>query len=365
MIAILLALIAPAYANGHVVSVKPVSGGAGATQAVVGRAGAEQAAMAKLAVATGDTVRTGAAWVTVELDGCGTLVIAPDSEVVVARCSVEQLTGNVFYRVQRFFRVRFGSVEAVVEGTTFSVWAHGASEQGTDSTGVHVTVRSGVVRVRELDTAAGGPVAVEKGQTVRIPDGGSAAHPNDLALVPSDTPGWLRPVLPPDAEPTPPAWSEALAEGWALLKAAPVVAIPPVVAAGMSVSARDLRGSAWAAPEAWVRVDIAKVWSVEGRFGVPTDFSHLHLGGTISGARWFGPIEFGPAVVLAAAPHQATACDDPSAIELIGGGGVRVGARARLGHLELRADVTAGLVTPGTTGRVEYLDAGVGVGLAF
>jgi hypothetical protein len=366
VIALLLALVAPAYANGHVVSVEPVSGGSlltqriGVTQAVVVHAGAEQSAVAKLAVEPGDKVRTGAAWVTVELDGCGTLVVAPDSEVVLARCSVEQVAGNVFYRVQRFFRVQFGSVEAVVEGTTFSVWEHGAG-----SSGVHVTVRSGVVRVREPGAPDGAPVAVEKGQSARIPDAGGEAHPNDLTAVEADTPGWLRPVLPPDAEGTPPAWSASLAEGWALLAAAPVVAIPPVVAAGMSVSARDLRGSAWAAPQAWVRVDIAKVWSVEGRFGVPTDLSHLHLGGTISGARWFGPIELGPAVVLAAAPHQATACDDPSAIELIGGGGVRVGARARLGHLELRADVTAGLVTPGATGRVEYLDAGVGVGLAF
>lgn len=355
-----LTLVTPAFADGRVISVQPVTGGAGATQAVVVHDGVEQAAVPTLVVRTGDAVRTGAAWVTLELDRCGTLVVAPDSHVTVERCSVEQIAGNVFYRVQRFFRVRFGSVEAVVEGTTFCVWDHGA-----DSSGVHVTVRNGVVRVREPDAPDGAPVAVEKGQSTRVPAAGGEAHPNDLAAVETDVPGWLRPVLPPDARGTPRAWSGALSEGWDVLAAAPVMAIPATVAAGMSVSARDLRGSAWAAPQAWVRVDVAKVWSVEGRFGVPVDGTHLHLGGTVSGSRWFGPVEVGPAVVLAAAPYQARVCDDPGAVELVGGGGVRVGARARLGHLELRADVTGGLVTPGATGRVGYLDAGVGVGIAF
>lgn len=109
----------------------------------------------------GDLVRTTDARVDIKLDDGGTLHVREATEATVQPRSVLQSLGDVYYRVRGAFEVRYGTVEAVVEGTGFQVVGDGA---GT----VTVRVSNGVVKVANV----GSEVTVRKKESVVVPADG-------------------------------------------------------------------------------------------------------------------------------------------------------------------------------------------------
>lgn len=114
-----------------------------------------------LDLAEGDTLRTHSARLRVRYRDGGQLSVQPESELQLQEAGVLQTLGQVLYQVEGLFRVRFGTVEAAVEGTRFLV-------SGEPSGPVMVAVDRGHVWVR----TQGQQVLVHKGQVVTVPQGG-------------------------------------------------------------------------------------------------------------------------------------------------------------------------------------------------
>ncbi len=109
----------------------------------------------------GQVVRTGAVQVRLRAKGDEQFVIGEGAEVELGERTWLQRIGDVFYRVHGVFRVRFGSVEAAVEGTRFVVDAGSLGRPG------RVDVLAGVVRVAGESTA----VRVGAGEAAVVRDG--------------------------------------------------------------------------------------------------------------------------------------------------------------------------------------------------
>lgn len=135
-----------------------------AAEAVVVIDGVERPIRVGESLLTGQVVRTGAAQVRLRARGDEQFVIAEDAVVELGDRTWFQRLGDVFYRVHGVFRVRFGSVEAAVEGTRFLVDA--------DAPG-RVDVFAGVVSVSAAGSAlrvgAGAAAAVAGDRIVEAP----------------------------------------------------------------------------------------------------------------------------------------------------------------------------------------------------
>jgi len=114
------------------------------------------------ALAQGDTLRTHNARLRIRYRDGGQIGVQPESELLLEDGGVLQTLGQVLYQVEGLFRVRFGAVEAAVEGTRFLV-------AGAPAGPVTVAVDRGHVWVR----TQGQQVLVHKGQVVTVPHGGT------------------------------------------------------------------------------------------------------------------------------------------------------------------------------------------------
>ena len=130
-------------------------------QATRTRDGATVPVTTGLALEEGDTLRTHGARLRVRYRDGGQLSIQPESELQLQEAGILQTLGQVLYQVEGVFRVRFGAVEAAVEGTRFLV-------SGQPAGPVTVAVDRGKVWVR----AQGQQVLVHKGQVVTVPHKG-------------------------------------------------------------------------------------------------------------------------------------------------------------------------------------------------
>lgn len=136
----------------------------------------------------GEQIRTGADGRVVLRRGGDTLIVAPDSVVVVPPAEpglltrIIQVLGALVVRVESrkegAFEVQTPFLVAVVKGTTFSV--------ATQASGSAVHVIEGVVEVRDGQGAP--PARLGAGQRLRVGDGGADPAPSmraTLAFVPS------------------------------------------------------------------------------------------------------------------------------------------------------------------------------------
>ncbi len=136
-------------------------------QATRTRDGATVPVSTGLDLEEGDTLRTHGARLRVRYREGGQLSVQPESELQLQAAGVLQTLGQVLYQVEGLFRVRFGAVEAAVEGTRFLV-------SGKPAGPVTVAVDRGQVWVR----TQGQQVLVHKGQVVTVPHGGSLGDVN-------------------------------------------------------------------------------------------------------------------------------------------------------------------------------------------
>lgn len=113
---------------------------------------AREALRVGMALQPGDVLRTEDVRVRLRIRGDEQLIVAEHSEVELQPRSVWQRLGDALYRVHGVFRVRFGAVEAAVEGTRFAVLPAGG-----------VAVQRGRVRVGDAVGTAGTWVAVVDG----------------------------------------------------------------------------------------------------------------------------------------------------------------------------------------------------------
>jgi hypothetical protein len=134
-----------------------------ATRATGGDYVEQEPLYAGMALSPGDYLVVRGARVRIQLEGNEQLVLEPDTALTLEEDSVLQDLGEIFYQVRGAFRVRYGTVEAAVEGTRFVVAGEGEE--------VVVTVRQGAVRV----TADGESVLLRRGQQVRAALGGDGA----------------------------------------------------------------------------------------------------------------------------------------------------------------------------------------------
>ena len=111
----------------------------------------------------GDVIEVDAARVQLRYPTAERLLIVERSRVTLTgERTISQSLGQVYYRLRDAFRVQYGTVETVVEGTRFVVI-------GTqDSDMVQVRVDEGRVRVSNVDAS----VMVTRGETVFMPRAG-------------------------------------------------------------------------------------------------------------------------------------------------------------------------------------------------
>jgi hypothetical protein len=122
-------------------------------------------------VAVGDRLEVDRARVVVEASPGELVTLGEGARVVWGERSLLDEAGALYLRVRSGFAVGFGSGEATVEGTRFSV-RHGPE-------GVVVAVDEGRVRVR----AAGGEVVVTRGDQSVVSPGAAPAPPASAARV--------------------------------------------------------------------------------------------------------------------------------------------------------------------------------------
>ncbi len=121
-------------------------------------------------LASGELVRTLNARVRLRMERDQQIVIGEDSALILeSERDVVQQAGEVFYRVRGYFKVRYGTVEAAVEGTEFIVRI---APDGT----VSVEVLQGTVRVSEER----GEVIVERGHGAQVAPQQAPAAPTPL-----------------------------------------------------------------------------------------------------------------------------------------------------------------------------------------
>jgi hypothetical protein len=114
----------------------------------------------------GDIIEVDAAQVQLRYPSGERLLLGERSRVVLSgERSLSQSLGEVYYRLKDAFRVQYGTVETVVEGTRFVV----IGPQGDGP--IRVRVDEGRVRVSNPDTS----VTVDRGEQVSMPSVGSAA----------------------------------------------------------------------------------------------------------------------------------------------------------------------------------------------
>ncbi len=147
-----------------------------ATRALRERAGAAAPLAPGMALALGDTVRTDLARVELRLATGERLNLSEGTTLVLAEeRGVLQELGEVYYRLRDRFRVEYGTVDTVVEGTRFAV-------QGTPA-GVAVRVDEGRVRVENGDAV----VVLPRGQGATLPASGPpVAGPGPVRPTPAD-----------------------------------------------------------------------------------------------------------------------------------------------------------------------------------
>jgi len=121
-----------------------------------------------MALAPGDQVRAELARVELRLATGARLNLSEGSALVLGERGVLQELGEVYYRLRGAFRVEYGVVDTVVEGTRFVVRG---PEPG--ASGVTVRVDEGAVRV-ENGAAA---VALRRGQALTMPERGPPLGP--------------------------------------------------------------------------------------------------------------------------------------------------------------------------------------------
>jgi hypothetical protein len=120
-----------------------------------------------LVVEEGDLVASGPARLRLRLRGDEVIVVEPGTVFEAGPRTIQQRAGELFQRLHGAFRVRFGLVEAAVEGTRFTVT--------TDEDGGEVAVDAGSVRVG----APGAPgVVVTRGEAVAVAPGSDAVTPS-------------------------------------------------------------------------------------------------------------------------------------------------------------------------------------------
>ncbi|MFM2244612.1 MAG: hypothetical protein RL071_686 [Pseudomonadota bacterium] len=147
-----------------------------ATRASRTRAGVEEPLRVGMALAPGDQVRAELARVELRLATGERLHLSEGSSLVLGERGVLDQLGEVYYRLRGAFRVEYGVVDTVVEGTRFVVRGPAPGEAG-----VTVRVDEGAVRVRN-DTAE---VALGRGQALTMPDVGAPLAPPSRSR-----PGW-------------------------------------------------------------------------------------------------------------------------------------------------------------------------------
>ena len=113
-------------------------------------------------------VRTAMARVVIQV-GKNEIHLRESAEARVQQQGVLQTLGSIYYSVRGAFTVRYGTVEAVVEGTQFEV--HGPDP-------IWVGVMKGKVRVRTPD----GEVLLKKDQKVEVNDAGSLGAVQDWSV---------------------------------------------------------------------------------------------------------------------------------------------------------------------------------------
>lgn len=132
-------------------------------EAVARRGEVEEVLAQGRVLEAGIVVVTGAARVRLRAEGGDQVLIEPESEVELGEPGLLQRLGEALYEVRGAFRVRYGRVEAAVDGTRFAVDA---------GAGV-IRVASGRVRVREGEVEA----VVAAGEEAR----GTAVRPIEKA----------------------------------------------------------------------------------------------------------------------------------------------------------------------------------------
>ncbi len=134
------------------------------------RAGAEAPLQAGMDLAVGDTVRADLARVEIRYATGERLNLTEGTTLTLTgeRTLLQEL-GEVYYRLRGAFRVEYGTVETVVEGTRFVVVGEG------EPTGdvVRVRVDEGRVRISNGEEE----VVLPRGQQVRMPQTGALATP--------------------------------------------------------------------------------------------------------------------------------------------------------------------------------------------
>lgn len=137
-----------------------------AAAAVRVRDGVETPIAAGMALAVGDTLRADLARIEVRYHTGERLNLTEGTTLTLTEDrSVLQELGEVYYRVRGAFRVQYGTVETVVEGTRFVV----LGAQG----GAAVRVRVDEGRVRVSNSEGDAPVA--RGESIDMPLAGPAA----------------------------------------------------------------------------------------------------------------------------------------------------------------------------------------------
>jgi hypothetical protein len=140
------------------------------SMAVRERDGVELPVQPDMPLALGDRLRTDLARVEVRLATGERLNLSEGTTITLdGERSLLQELGEVYYRMRSAFRVQYGTVETVVEGTRFVVLGDGEPGSGA----VRVRVDEGLVRVSNGDTQ----VQLPRGQEAVLPGSGPALMP--------------------------------------------------------------------------------------------------------------------------------------------------------------------------------------------
>ncbi len=197
----------------------------------------------------GDTLRTHSARLRVRYRDGGQLSVQPETELLLEEAGVLQTLGQVLYQVEGLFRVRFGAVEAAVEGTRFLV-------SGQPAGPVTVAVDRGSVWVR----TQGQQVLVHPGQVVTVPAGGTLGDVRWVSEAQAASLGRMSAVL---GEPR-------LVVGWM---------------GGTTLTRGDLNGTS----TLLLRARLATGWRLTASAGWATTGERFHLPVAAGVERRFGP----------------------------------------------------------------------------
>lgn len=145
-------------------------------EAVVRHEGVDVPLRRGASVATGDVLKTAQARVELRLESGEHIYVSEQTEIeVAAERGLLQRLGEIYLSLKSDFSVRYGSVEATVEGTKFFV-------RGDPAGVVQVAVEQGRVRVKVPE----GEVAVIAGRASRVTTGKAPTEPTRWAMQAGD-----------------------------------------------------------------------------------------------------------------------------------------------------------------------------------